>query len=139
MNKKQYLQILVYFAQADNDPDEIEIDFIRQVGIRIGLEGSEIDEIIESNPNWEPDLPKSEVERFILFDDILDLIAVDSKLTEREEIEARKIAKKLGFLSTMVDEIFKNLRKRLTEGIALNKLPDIGPNKRNPTPYGKYN
>ncbi len=139
MNKKQYLQILVYFAQADNDPDEIEIDFIRQVGIRIGLEDPEIDEIIESKPNWEPELPKSEVERFILFDDILDLIAVDSKLTEREEIEARKIAEKLGFLSSMVDEIFKNLRKRLTEGITLNKLPDKGLNKQNPTPYGKYN
>ncbi len=140
MNKRQYLQILVYFAQADNVPEETELDFIRQVGSRIGLNDSEIEEILDSNPTWEPELPKSEVERFILFDDILDLIAIDSKLTEREETEARKIAQKLGFMPGMVDEIFKNLRKRLAEGITINKLSNTpGYNKRNPHSYGKYN
>lgn len=117
MNKKRYLQILVYFAKSDNSPDPAEIDFIREVGKRLELDEHETEEIINSDQQWEPELPKSEVERFILFDDILDLIAADQKLTEREEAEARKIAAKLGFMPNMVDEIFKNLRRMMTDGM----------------------
>ncbi len=140
MNKKRYLQILVYFAKSDNEPDSTELEFIRQVGRRLELEEDEVIDIIESNPDWEPELPTSEVERFILFDDILDLIAADNKLTDQEEAEARKIAQKLGFLTSMVDEIFKNLRRRLAEGITVNRLNNTAEfNKRNPLTYGKYN
>jgi hypothetical protein len=140
MNKRRYLQILVYFAKSDNEPDFAELEFIKQVGRRIELEEDEINEIIDSSPNWEPELPSSEVERFILFDDILDLIAADNKLTDQEENEARKIAQKLGFLPSMVDAIFKNLRQRLTDGITVNKLNNTSEfNKRTPLNYGKYN
>lgn len=138
MNKKQYLQILVFFAKADNEPDPTEMDFVREVGKRIALPEAEVEEILLSAPDWEPELPKSEVERFILFDDILDLIAVDSKLTEREESEARKLAQRLGFLPSMVDEIFKNLRRRLSEGTIINNMPAGGGNKPNKLHYGKY-
>lgn len=140
MNKKRYLQILVYFARTDNHPDDSEINLIYHIGERIGLKKEEIEEIIDTDPQWEPELPKSEVERFILFDDILDLISADQKLTDREESEARKIAEKLGFLPSMVDEIFKNLRRQLNEGITINKLNDTAnTNKSNPLSYGKYN
>lgn len=140
MNKKRYLQILVYFAKSDNEPDKSELEFIRNVGRRIELEEAEIEEIIDSSPDWEPELPKSEVERFILFDDILDLIAADQKLTENEEAEARKIASKLGFMPAMVDEIFKNLRRLMADGVRINKMPEpCNPNSTNPVSYGKYN
>ncbi len=140
MSQKRYLQILVYFAKADTEPDITEIEFIREVGKRLEIDEDEINEILDSEADWQPELPKSEVERFILFDDILDLIAADSKLTEKEELETRKIAQKLGFLPSMVDEIFKNLRRRLAEGITLNKLNNTAElNKRNPLSYGKYN
>lgn len=140
MSQKRYLQILVYFAKADNEPDISEIEFIKQVGERLEIDKDEIVEILDSKADWQPELPKSEVERFILFDDILDLIAADNKLTDREEAEARKIAQKLGFLPSMVDEIFKNLRRRLAEGITLNKLNNTAEfNKRNPLSYSKYN
>lgn len=140
MNKKRYLQILVYFARADSMPDPAEISFIREVGKRIELEDHEIEEILDSDPQWEPELPKSEVERFILFDDILDLIAADQKLTEGEEAEARKIATKLGFLPSMVDEIFRNLRRLMADGIKINKIPEqTNRSSSYPLIYGKYN
>lgn len=142
MNKKRYLQILVYFAKTDNIPDPAEINFIKTVGKRIELDDQEIDEIINSDPRWEPEMPKSEVERFILFDDILDLIAADQKLTESEETEARKIAAKLGFMPTMVDEIFRNLRRLMNDGIRINQMPDqklMDKNINYPVNYGKYN
>lgn len=140
MSKKRYLQILLYFAKSDNEPDILELEFIRQVGKRLEIDEDEINEILNSDVDWQPELPRSEVERFILFDDILDLIAADNKLTDKEESEARKIAQKLGFLPSMVDEIFKNLRRRLAEGITVNKLNNtVEFNKRNPLNYGKYN
>lgn len=140
MNRKRYLQILVYFAKTDNDHDDAEKQFIRQVGHRLNLDDNEINEIMEADFNWEPEFPKNEVERYILFDDILDLIAVDNKLTEAEETEARKIANKLGFLPSMVDEIFNNLRRQLNSGIPLNKiLPSPDSPTRNSPNYGKYN
>lgn len=138
MNKKQYLQILVFFAKADNEPDPSEIEFIREVGKRIALNEQEVEELLLTYPDWEPELPKSEVERFILFDDILDLIAVDAKLTDREESEARKLAQRLGFMPAMVDEIFKNLRRRLAEGTAINNLSADSNNKPKNLHYGKY-
>lgn len=138
MNKKRYLQILVYFANAGNLPDPAEINFIRNVGKRIELDDPEIEEIINSDQKWEPEFPKSEVERFILFDDILDLIAADEKLTEGEEAEARKIAAKLGFMPGMVDEIFRNLRRLMADGIKINKIPYLPQHKNYPLSYGKY-
>lgn len=140
MNKKRYLRILVYFAKSDNQPDLSEIELIRKVSQRLQLDEYEIQDIIDSNPQDEPELPKSEVERFILFDDILDLIAADGKLEENEILEARNIASKLGFLPSMVDEIFKNLRRLISDGIAVNKMHQ--PEKHNPGNsynYGKYN
>lgn len=140
MNKKRYLQILVYFAKADSHHDVAELEFIRQVGNRLEIPVEEIEDIINSDYDWEPEFPKSEVERFILFDDILDLIAADNMLTEKEEIEARKVAQKLGFMPAMVDEIFNNMRKQIQHGLPLNKKPQSFNSKiNNSSSYGKYN
>jgi hypothetical protein len=59
---------------------------------------------------------------YILFDDILNLIAIDKKIEESEENEAKIIASKLGFPTNMFDDIIVKLKRHIELGFDVNQI-----------------
>ena len=70
-NEINHIRNLVYFGNSDNDFDEKEKEFIRDVGKRLGLDKATVENEINNKNNAVPPLPANEVLRYILLDDIL--------------------------------------------------------------------
>jgi len=141
--RKKHLQCLVYFAMADNNFAAEEKDFIRQVGKRLRLNDEEINIILDTKFVGEPQIPETEVERYILFDDIFNLIAVDKKITEEERTETRKIAQRLGFTIEIADNIIGKLNRHIELGFDNNQISHSVKNSvfsltNNINSHGKY-
>jgi len=119
---KYHMQNLVYFASIDKEFVIEEKDFIRQVGIRFGLDEEEISIIIDSKPISEPIIPESEVERYILFDDVLNLITIDRRIAEEEVFAARELAKRFGFNPEIADDIFNKMKRHIELGFDNNQI-----------------
>ena len=68
--KLEYIKCLVYFGYVDNDLHELEKEFIRNVGKRIGVDAKLIEQELNEKRKEEPKLPNSELMRFILLDDL---------------------------------------------------------------------
>ena len=119
---KYHLQNLVYFASVDKEFVIEEKNFIRQVGMRFGLDDEEISIIVDSKPISEPKIPESEVERYILFDDVLNLITIDRKVTEDEVFAARKLAIQLGFNSEIANDILNKLKRHIELDFDSNQI-----------------
>ncbi len=142
--RKKHIQNLVYFALADNNFDIAEKDFIKQVGKRLNIDENELNILLESKVIEQPEIPEDEVQRYILFDDILNLIVIDKKIEEQEESEIKKIAGKLGFPSNMVDDIIVKLKRHIELGFDANQISHSIKNSvfsltnKNKLSHGKY-
>lgn len=120
--REKHIQNLIYFAMSDKDFDVSEKDFIRQVGNRLGLSDEKLNSLIESAKGASLELPNNEVQRYILFDDILNLIAADKKITDAEEQEAMKLASVLGFPENMVHGVLLKIKRHIEQGYNANQL-----------------
>lgn len=119
-NKINHIRNLVYLGQADHEFHVKEKDFIKKVGERLGLSKYEIDTELCSKIVERPPLPTDEVLRFILLDDLLNLMASDGKINDEEIDVCKKLAMELGFQSDMVISISEKIKKHLVEGFAEN-------------------
>jgi len=78
-----------------------------------------------------------------LFDDILNLIAIDKKITSEEEDEVKLIAEQLGFQPKMVDDIIVKLKRHIELGFDANQISHSLKNSifsltNNTLSHGKY-
>lgn len=119
-SKINHIRNLVYLGQADNDFHEKEMEFIKKVGERLGLSQNEIEKELNSTIDERPPLPTEEILRFILLDDLMNLMASDGKIMDKEIDACKKIAKELGFKSDMIISISEKIKKHLVEGFAEN-------------------
>ncbi|NOY50251.1 MAG: hypothetical protein GXO88_06800 [Chlorobi bacterium] len=104
MNSKiTHIKNLVHFAYVDKEFHEKEKEFIKKVGARLGLDESTVDNQIQQNISTTPLLPTNEILRFILLDDIFNLIVIDNVITDEEITECKKVAKEFGFEDDMVN------------------------------------
>ena len=115
-----HIKYLIHFAYADGLLHEKELDYIRLVGERMGLKKEEIENEIENKSTITPPLPKNEVLRFILFEDILHIIVADLKITEDEIVECKRVAKHLGFEEEMVDALMDKMKEHVKNGFINN-------------------
>ena len=89
-----------------------------------------------------PPVPESEVQRYIIIDDLLNLVAIDKKITPEEENEVKNVAEEFGFPSLMVDEIIKKLKRHIELGFDANQISHSVKNSvfslNNKVTNGKY-
>jgi len=122
MNSKiTHIKNLVHFAYIDNELHEKEKEFIKKVGERLGLDEKLVDEQIQKNSSSTPLLPTNEILRFILLDDIFNLIVIDNVIADEEISECKKIAKNFGFEEEIVDSFIAKLQKHIIHGFVDNK------------------
>ena len=115
-----HIRNLIHFAYADGHLHEKELELIKKVGTRLGLTESVIKEEIENKSNSVPPLPENEILRYILFEDMLQIIIADSKITDTEVAECKRFAEKMGFKTEMVDGLILKMKEHIENGFISN-------------------
>ena len=124
-NKIIHIKNLIHFALADGHLHDKELELIKAVGRRMGLENSEIEKEILNKSSLVPPLPENEVLRFMLFEDLLQIILADLKITNEEIRECKRVAKEMGFEEKMVDNLINKMQEHLTNGFIKNTKVDF--------------
>ncbi len=119
-NKINHIRNLVYFGHTDNNFDEKEKEFIRNVGHRLGIDKETTENEVNIKSDVAPPLPTNEVLRYILLDDILNLCIVDNVIKDEEIAECKRIARLFGFNEEVIDSIISILKKHLESGFEEN-------------------
>jgi len=119
-SKINHIRNLVYLGQVDNYFHEKEKEFVRKVGERLGLDQNEIEKELNSTIDERPSLPTEEILRFILIDDLINLMAADGKIKDEEIDALKKTAQELGFESDMIISISEKIKKHVMDGFAEN-------------------
>jgi uncharacterized tellurite resistance protein B-like protein len=116
-NPEKHLETLVHFARVDGKFNDEEKTFLRHIGKRLQLPDATIAEVLDAEASKVYNLPDNEVLRYILFDDILNLLVSDRLIDPVEIEEVRKLAVLLGFEASMADEILTSLERFLANGL----------------------
>jgi len=119
--KINHIRNLIHFAFVDNHLHTKEKDLILKVGERLGIDNVIIEEEIKARGNSKPPLPANEVLRFILLDDILNLIVVDNIIEDGEISELKRVATDFGFQEEIIDSLVVKLRKHIENGFIANQ------------------
>jgi uncharacterized tellurite resistance protein B-like protein len=119
-SKINHIRNLVYLGQADSDFHEKEKEFVKKVGERLGINQNEIEKELNSKIDQRPPLPTEEILRFILLDDLMNLMASDGKIMYKEIDVCKKIATELGFEPEMIIIISEKIKNHLTDGFTEN-------------------
>ena len=115
-----HIKNLIHFALADGYLHDKELELIKAVGRRMGLENSEIEKEIQDKSSLAPPLPENEVLRFMLFEDLLQIILADLKITNEEITECKRVAKEMGFEEEMVDALINKMQEHVKNGFIKN-------------------
>lgn len=119
--KLDHIRSLIHFANLDHEFHEKEKEFILGVGERLGLEKETVEDEI-SNPKKErPEFPTDSVLRFILLDDIFNVVVADGELRDTEITECKKVAKDFGFDEGLIDVMVGKLKTHIQSGHVSNK------------------
>lgn len=122
-DKLNHLRNLIYLGKADHHFDSDEKKFIFRIADRLGVGRNEIEAEMNSlsTDSERPALPTGEIQRFILLDDLLNLMAADRKIREEEVALCKTIAREMGFDDGIVNVIVNKIEKHLDEGFSENK------------------
>jgi len=119
-NKINHIRNLVYLAQSDRHFHKKEKEFVRKVAERLGLSSNETEEVLSPQEFEKPPLPSQEILRFILLDDLLNLMASDGKIKDEEIEICRNIAEAFDFHPDMIVALSEKIRNHLSEGFSEN-------------------
>lgn len=100
---------LIEVATVDGMKDQIEMDFLNQIGQMMGLT------LEEQQSAWNLKRPKvypaNEMERIVQFQRIILMMHVDAKVSEAEITLVEHLGFKLGFNSETVRRVLEEMRK----------------------------
>ncbi len=119
--KVNYLRNLVYLGQADDEFHDSEMDFVRSVGERLGLSPDVVERELSASISTPPPLPEDEVLRFVLLDDLINLVIADREIRQEEIETCKQFAITLGFDPAVIHGILEKIRTHLERGFMENQ------------------
>lgn len=119
------LAMMVQMAEADNDLDLAEQEFILEVAYQINLNGEEVEEIFTTPEKFVLKPPKNEEDRMTILYYILFMMRLDGKILPKEEEMAYKAGLRLGFNHDMVTDMIQVMKNYLLEELPEDALLNI--------------
>lgn len=110
-NKKSLVALLISLAKADNIIDQAEIEFINDVGHKIGLSGEDIESVWGNELDFPMNVPASERHRITILYQLINLMKSDGEVSPEEENFVRHSGKLLHLNEILIEE-FIILAKR---------------------------
>src|SRR5437879_5490979 len=82
--QKSHLKNLAVLAKADGEIAPSELSFIYKIGAKQGLKESEVDALIKDSKVTDLEIPSNDSERFDQIFDLVQLMAADGQIEEKE-------------------------------------------------------
>ena len=120
--KKSHLLMLLMLAEADNNQDALEDEFILQVGKRLGFDKVAIDHIDKHPEDMAFVIPKTDIERNTILSDLLFLMKFDGKVDNTEINLLHELAFRMGFRPTMTQEMIEIMKAHIGKTVPKNAL-----------------
>ena len=108
-----HLRNLIHFANIDGEFHSLEKEFIKSVGKRLGLDEITIEAELSELRSEQSPLPENEIRKFVLLDDIMNLMAADGVIQDSELMKCKDYAVQFGFDPAMIDGIAQKIREHL--------------------------
>ena len=116
------IALLYKLSGVDKEISEDEMRYIVQVGDHIGVDEEEISSIILNIDSFDLQIPKNERDRMSILYYLLFLMKADHKVTEEETRVIKEFAFKLGFRSTMTDEMINLVADHVNQNLSPDQL-----------------
>jgi len=107
---------------ADGNIADEEIDFVFQLGIRMGLSEEQIKELLSDYKNNEYKTPVSISRRYAELYELLGMVVVDGTIHKNEVKVLKSIAQKLGFKPEIIDKTLESLMDFIHSNFHSNNL-----------------
>jgi hypothetical protein len=99
----------------DNIESETEVDFIYQLGVKLGVKKEDVDGLVDKTIEFFP--PKAEHQRIVLFYTFLLVMKIDGVLSSNERKVCEDIGFKLGLnpfaVQNLLDTMLSNPEKKV--------------------------
>ena len=113
--KLSILHSLLTMINVDNIESETELDFIYQLGVKLGIKREDVDGLIDKTLEFFP--PKAEYQRIVLFYTFLLVMKLDGVLSTNERKVCEDIGFKLGLnpfaVQNLIDTMLSNPEKKV--------------------------
>ena len=100
---------------VDNIESETELDFIYQLGVKLGVKREDVDGLVDKTLEFFP--PKAEHQRIVLFYTFLLVMKLDGVLSTNERKVCEDIGFKLGLnpfaVQNLIDTMLSNPEKKV--------------------------
>jgi uncharacterized membrane protein YebE (DUF533 family) len=109
--KKNHLKNLLALAKADGSIHEKEIELLHKIGNRFGLKERQIQNLIESNEQYEINVPDNHNDKMNLLYDLISMVYADDVVDKHEVAFCEDTVEKLGLkkevVRWLIDDVFK--------------------------------
>ena len=109
------LHSLLSMINVDNIESETELDFIYQLGVKLGVKREDVDGLVDKTLEFFP--PKAEHQRIVLFYTFLLVMKLDGVLSTNERKVCEDIGFKLGLnpfaVQNLIDTMLSNPEKKV--------------------------
>ncbi len=113
--KLSILHSLLSMINVDNIESETELDFIYQLGVKLGVKREDVDGLVDKTLEFFP--PKAEHQRIVLFYTFLLVMKLDGVLSTNERKVCEDIGFKLGLnpfaVQNLIDTMLSNPEKKV--------------------------
>ncbi len=105
--KKNHLKNLVALAKADGHIDETEVKFLHDIGRKYGLKKKQIQDILDSNEEYELQVPKKFYMKVGQLYDIVGMMMADEVVDEKEMDFCEQMCEKMSIKPELIREMVK--------------------------------
>ena len=120
--KYSIIALLYQLSQVDGQVAESELAYILKVAEHIGVDKDEISSIFLNYDSFEITPPKNEQDRMTIFYYLLFFMKSDKNISDQEIKLVKEFAFKLGFRSTMTDELINLVSEKMDDNISPEAL-----------------
>jgi hypothetical protein len=104
-----HIKNLIALAAADGHVDDCEVDFIAEVGARMGIKDEEVKRIFKHPESIKFEVPESEDEKLVLLYDYVVVMMADKIIDDNELTFCYDTVEKLGFRRDLAPEIISEI------------------------------
>jgi uncharacterized tellurite resistance protein B-like protein len=121
---KTHLKNLIVLALADGNISAEELEILKRVGKKVGLNEGEIKSLIGNPASLKIELPDNDAERFDQIYELVQMMMADGKIHDEEMEFCVDVATKLGFRKAIVGIVVRKIVVGLQESTPKDKIKD---------------
>jgi len=105
--KKNHLKNLVALAKVDGHIDDTEVVFLHEIGAKYGLKKKQVQDILDSEDNFELTIPKKFYTKVGQLYDIVGMMMADEIIDDKEMEFCESMCKKMKLKPELIEEMVK--------------------------------